>query len=170
MRNRVLGILAALTAVIGLSATAASAGTGPATGVNATGCSTSCEIFTNVDQGAGLGITYPGTGNQAVVTPAPGNSTVETTDSGTVHIRNHNGNCLQMLDAAHGHAVVEESGCQAGDLAEQWYQVSLGGHLYNYENATYTSEYLGVSCSPHKGSRLWGAKDVSGTCIGWLEY
>jgi hypothetical protein len=121
----------------------------------------------NVDQS--MGITYPGTGEQATITALPGSSTVEFINNTEVIIHNNNGNCLGMRDAANGHAVMEESGCQSGNSAQQFTELTnIVGTLYAFENVAY-GDLLGVSCTPHNGSPLWGVSGASGTCYRWVE-
>jgi hypothetical protein len=153
VRYRIPVVLAALMTVIGLAAPAASAssqqappGTGWTLVSEASSSCNPCELVANVDQS--LGITYPGTGDQATVTASPGNSYVEYANNTEVLIHNHNGNCLSMRDAANGHAVMEASGCQSDNRAQQFIEyTNILGSVYAFENVDY-AYWLGVSCTP----------------------
>lgn len=173
MRYRILAVLAALMTVICLAEPAASASSQPAppgpgwtlVSEASSGCNP-CHLMANVDHS--LGVTYPGTGDQATVTASPGNTTAEFINNTEVIIHNNNGNCLSMRDAANGHAVMEASGCQSSNPAQQFALYSnLLGDLAFY-NVDY-GYWLGVSCTPHSGSPLWGVTDASGTCYKWVN-
>jgi hypothetical protein len=172
VRYRILAVLATLATVIGLATPAASASSqsappGPGWTLvteASSGCNP-CHLIANVDHS--LGITYPGTGKQATVTTSPGNSTVEFINNTEAIIHNNNNNCLKMDDAANGHAVMEES-CQSGNAAQQFIPYVNGYGEYSFENVDY-GYWVGVSCTPHSGSPVWGVADVSGTCDNWLE-
>lgn len=164
MPNRILIFFAALMAVIGLAAPAASASSSVGTG-----CSP-CHLMTNVN--TSVGITYPGIGSQVTVTTSPGSSTVEWVNEayGIVVIHNNNGYCLKMRDAANGHAITEDFGCDTNDLAELFVMVQFSNGTYGFASEDYSGYYLGVSCGAHNGSPLWGFQFVSGTCIGWQKH
>jgi hypothetical protein len=175
VRYRILGVFAAVMTVFGLAAPAASASsqsTPPGTGwtlvSEAPQSCNPCHLMANVDHS--LGITYPGTGEQATVTTSPGSSTVEFVTNTKVLIHNNNGNCLEMRDAANGHAVMEESGCDSTNAAQQFNEYDNGaGTLYAFNSVDYGNYWLGVSCTPHGGSPLWGVTDASGTCFNWVQ-
>jgi hypothetical protein len=110
VKNRIVVFLAALIALIGLAAPAASASPAPKpVHVNSQGkpvrgpddfptCNP-CHIVMNALNGE-YGITYPGVGSPAEVTTSPGTSTVEADpdapccDGAVIH--NNNGNCLKI--------------------------------------------------------------------------
>ena len=163
MRNRILGVLAALIAVIGLSATSASASASPAAGP-VSWCNPSCHLWANDNHGEG--IYYPGIGNYVYVNYPAGTSTVYSIGVGVeVKIRNHNGNCLQMDDAAQGYAVREEA-CESGNQAQLF---TMGGanNVYTFVSVRYPSEFLATDCSTAAGDYVFGEADKPGTCVGW---
>lgn len=161
MRYRILAVLAALMVVIGLATPAASASTQSAPAV---ADSWSGHLVANVDHS--LGVTFPGTGHQATVTTSPGNTTIEFINATDVIIKNNNGNCLYMRDAANGHAVMEASGCNTSNPAQQWLESSNLNSQFAFQNVDY-GYYLGLSCTPSNGSPLWGVTGNTGTCFLW---
>jgi hypothetical protein len=154
-------------AVIGLTAPAAFAGPNlsPVNGNHIGATFGPFHFITNVNQS--VGINYPGTGSQVIVTTSPGNSYIESVDGGNVYvIHNSNGNCLRMRNGNNGFAVIEESGCTTSDNNERftWLQNINNPQLYAFQNIA-TGRYLGVPCSAGNGSKVLGVTGAAGTCF-----
>jgi Ricin-type beta-trefoil lectin domain-like len=170
MRYRILAIFGALTAILSLSAPAAS-GSSNLSSANPVPMALCDPCYFWANDNTSVGITYPGIGNQATVTTSPGNSTVMELSSGYVMIQNNNGNCLRMRDANNGYAVMEEEGCNSGDNNELFstgYDIQ-GNYVYWVFQNVATGRYLGVACGVQNGWKLWGESGASGTCYRWLE-
>ena len=169
MRYRMPVILAAVMAVIGLSAPAALAGPLPSANNCPVGeTSPPYHIVTNTNQS--LGITYHGPGNQATITSSPGISRFEVAgclSNGLAVwvIHNSSDNCLRMHDESSGYGIFEEDGCDLDNFSEQWVQVPNGG-LFHYQNRA-TGQFLGVSCPPDNGDGVIGLPNTPESCLDW---
>jgi hypothetical protein len=176
MHYRIAVVLAMLIALTGLAAPAAFAD--PQLPIN------SCTVGHNygpyillANDNQGLGITFPGPGNQATVTSilppgSPSNISFQcVSGTGIIEyvIHNSNGNCLRMRDANNGYAVMEESGCNTNDLSERFVVHGPGtnGSKDTFQNDG-EGRWLGVSCGVQDGWKVWGVRNVSGNCLKWL--
>lgn len=166
MRYRSLVILVAFIAVIGLSAPAAFAESNPSpTHGNGITATVAGPFHIIANDNTSVGITYPGTGDQATITSNPGTSYLEGATASTWVIHNSNGNCLRMRDANNNYAVMEESGCNTSDKNEQFVW-TIPNSTSQFKNVA-TGQYLGVSCPAKNGNKVWGVTGNSGTCYNW---
>jgi hypothetical protein len=174
MFHRVSAILAVLMTVVGLSASAAFAAANQSSAASgtSTASSTSPPYFLVENDNGLYGITYTGPGNQATITDRYGQSHFIYLGNQIVAIANSNGNCLRMRDASQSYAVMEENGCNTGDLAEQFLKncTTTG----TPEICTFLNEeqgqYLGESCPAHDGNKVWGESGATGTCFKWQKF
>lgn len=167
MHYRFSVILVTLLAAIGLSASAALASPKPPR-TNSTGCPSGqfgpYNLMTNSDNN--LGITYPGSGNQATITLNPGKSCLELLGGATYVIHNLDGNCLRMGGAPQNYAVTEQNGCNTSDNYQRFILIKESGKPYWFQNVA-TDYFLDVSCPPKDNNKVWGNPNTNGTCIGW---
>jgi hypothetical protein len=184
MRYRIPLFLAAVAAVIGLSAPAALASPAPPP---ETGCFPVGTTFgpyhldTNDNASAHLGITYHGTVNQATITSSPGDTRFEVAACTVINgitvpiyvIHNsasNGGNCLRMHDNSVGFGVFEEPGCELGNADEQWilvYSNAAGTHG-TFANLGQGGKWLGVKCPASNNEGVIGVPNASGNCLTWL--
>ena len=158
MRYRILSIVAVIMMIMGLTASAAlaspdfplAAAAHPGTALSTVPVTAApgtlvgpVHILTNSDNHL-VGIAYPGTGSQAVVSSSPGTSYLKSLANGDWIIYNSNINCLRMRDSSNGYAVVEEKGCNTSDHSQLWVS-DPSGDLNTFQNVA-TKQWLGVGC------------------------
>lgn len=171
MRYRIPLILATVTALIGLSASAAFAGPRQLTPTTCTGgTSPAYHVLSNAN--TSVGITYHGEGNQATVTTSPGDTKFEVAaciGSTPIYvIHNDAGNCLRMHDASSNYGVYEEENCELNNTEEWWEEgFNPSNGLPQFYNIHW-GLYLGVTCPANPGSGLRGQTNLGGTCITWI--